>query len=132
MRIAMTTLDMERALELRKIRRYYVQAPALFNWKETDSSARAAEGVTRDISMRAVFVVARLCPRVGDQLQIEVQLPSLRGIPGIRLRGEGVVLRVDRNEAGEGGFAVATPLRCGTRQSIDMLLRLVPESGRTQ
>jgi hypothetical protein len=122
----------ERAMELRRIKRYYVQAPAFFSWKNSDKSSQAAEGMTRDISTQAVFVVARNCPRAGDQLRLDVQLPSLRGTPGVRLRGEGVVLRVDRAESDNIGFAVATCLHSEARDTMDILLKTHNDWGRTQ
>ena len=122
----------ERAVELRRIKRYYVQAPAFFSWKDLDKSSHTAEGMTRDISTQAVFVVARNCPRAGDQLRLDVQLPSLRGTPGVRLGGEGVVLRVDRTESGDSGFAVATSLRSEARDAMDILLKTHNDWGRTQ
>jgi hypothetical protein len=132
MRIALTTAAPERAMELRRTKRYYVQAPAFFSWKDSDKSSQAAEGMTRDISAQAVFVVARNCPRAGDQLRLDVQLPSLRGTPGVRLRGEGVVLRVDKAESGNSGFAVATSLHSEARDAMDILMKTHNDWGRTQ
>jgi hypothetical protein len=119
-------------MERRRIRRYKVQASAFFSWKDSDRRSQTAEGMTRDMSTQAIFVVARNCPRVGDQLRVDVPLPSLRGTSGVRLRGEGVVLRVDGADSGDSGFAMATCLRSGARDAMDILLKAVPESGRTQ
>jgi hypothetical protein len=123
----------ERAVELRRIKRYNVQAPVFFSWKDLEGGSQAAEGMTRDISTHAVFVLARNCPAAGNQLRIDVLLPSLRSKkPGVRLRGEGVVLRVDRTDLGDSGFAVVACLRSGTRDSTDVLLNEHNHYGRTQ
>lgn len=119
-------------MELRRIRRYIVQAPAFFSWKDLDGKSQAAEGVTRDISTQAAFVRARNCPAAGNKLRLDVLLPSLRKKPGVRLHGEGVVLRVDRTELGESGFAIAACLRSGTRDSMDLLLNARNHHGRVQ
>lgn len=132
MRIALKTAAPESALELRKIKRYYVQAPAVFFWKDSDGRAQTGEGTTRDISTAAVFVKSRDCPSAGDQLRLKVLLPSLSGRPGVRLHGEGIVLRVDRAESGAVGFALITCLRSGARDAMDILLNTVTESGRVQ
>ncbi len=124
--------SVERVVELRKLKRYYVQAPALFSWKDADGSLRAGEGATRDISMQAVFVICRECPPTGDQLRLDVLLPSLRGTPGVRLRGEGVVLRVDHSDSQISGFVVATRLHSDTRGSSDLLFDLGDGSWRVQ
>ena len=119
-------------MELRRTKRYYVQAPASFSWKDSNKSSQTAEGMTRDISTQAIFVVASHCPRAGDQLRLDVQLPSLRGTPGVRLGGDGIVLRVDRTESGATGFAVATTLRSEVRDAMDILLKRHTDWGRTQ
>ncbi len=111
---------MERGVEQRNIKRYYVQAPTLFSWKNTDAKVHTAEGTTRDISMQGLFVTAHECPPAGNHLTIEILLPSLLGgRPGVRLKGDGVVLRVDQPHA---GFAVAARLRSGSRDSGDLLV----------
>jgi hypothetical protein len=127
----MTTAMVEQLVELRRFRRYYVQAPVLFSWKNADGSLQSAEGMTRDISMQAVFVLTRKCPRRGDQVRIDIVLPSLRKTPGVRLHGDGVVLRTDLDDAGQCGFAAATSLRSDTRDSADALLGM-RDCGRTQ
>ena len=109
-------------MDLRRVRRYYVQAPVFFSWKDSDGSSQSAEGMTRDISMQAVFVLARHCPRPGDRLRLDVMLPSLRKTPGVRLRGEGVVLITDLGDADHCGFAAATCLHSETRDPADVLL----------
>jgi hypothetical protein len=120
-------------MELRRVKRYYVQAPAFFSWKDSEGGSQAAEGMTRDISTQALFVRARNCPAAGNQLHIHVRLPSLRSKkPGVRLRGEGVVLRVDYSGSEISGFAVVTSLRSGTRDFTDVLLNEHTDWGRIQ
>jgi hypothetical protein len=123
---------MEPVVDLRRVKRYYVQAPAFFSWKGLDGRLQVGEGMTRDISTQAVFVLARNWPAAGKQLRIDVLLPSLRKKPGVRLRGEGVVLRVDRADSADSGFAVATCLRSETRDFNDALMDADGEPGKTQ
>lgn len=119
-------------MKLRRLRRYNVQAPVFFSWKDLDGSSQVAEGMTRDISTQAVFVLARNCPAAGNQLRIDVLLPSLSKNPGVQLRGEGVVLRVDHADSGDSGFVVAACLRSETRDSTDVLLDARHDCGRVQ
>ncbi len=98
-------------MELRKTRRYYLEAPVVFNWKDTNNLSRRCEGTTRDISTKALFIQTRDCPSIGDQLRIEVMLPALDSSSGVRLRAVGVVLRVQDSGQEAAGFAAAAVLR---------------------
>lgn len=64
--------------------------------------------MTRDVSTAGAFVTASPCPPVGARVEIDILLPSINGTGvGVRLHGEGTVLRVDRSNSKPTGFAVA-------------------------
>ena len=115
--------------QLRGVRRYNVQAAAFFSWK---GGSQVGEGMTRDISRQAAFVLARNCPAVGIQLRIDVLLPSLRekvgcAAPWKRCR---VALGLFRfgNQRLRGGDVYS----CGTHDAMDILLKADTDWGRTQ
>jgi hypothetical protein len=55
--------------QMRSVRRYDVQAPVFFSWKDLEGGSQVGEGTTRDISTQAAFVLARNCPPQGNQLR---------------------------------------------------------------
>ncbi|MGZ4832078.1 MAG: PilZ domain-containing protein [Terriglobales bacterium] len=124
--------DVERTVDLRQTKRYYLQATVLYSWKDARGPANVAEGMTRDISVQGIFVNAPECPAAAQHLSIDVLLPSLRQTAQVRLHGEGVVLRVDYSESKPCGFAVVTRLHFDTREFADVLRDVDEESGRVQ
>jgi len=93
-------------MELRKSRRYRLNAPVFCWWKGADETLREACGTTRDISYRGVSVSAALLPSPGACVQLDVYLPSEGLTPrSVHLHGEGTVIRVGEIGAGESGFA---------------------------
>lgn len=96
------------AVELRKAKRYRLSAPALFLWAPLDGKAKSGHGVTRDINTSGVFVQTDSLPPVGARVQMEVVLPKLADAsPGMRLQGEGVVLRCENGDVTKRGFAAS-------------------------
>lgn len=101
------------AVELRRAKRYRLSAPALFVWAGQDGKPQNGQGVTRDINTSGVYVLTDALPPVGARIQIEIVLPKLAGTsPGMRLTGEGVVLRREGESAKiagatERGFATS-------------------------
>jgi hypothetical protein len=95
-------------VELRKTNRYRLSAPAIFWWARPDGQSQGSEGVTRDLSTAGVFVVAGLCPPVGARVQLDILLPRMNDTAvGVRLHGEGLVLRVERGGTTTTGFAAS-------------------------
>lgn len=84
------------ALQLQRARRFELSAPATFWWMAGEGSLRSSIGVTKDISNSGVLIAASECPPVGAAIQVAVLLPRSEGRGyGMKLQGEGVVVRVD-------------------------------------
>jgi len=95
-------------LEQRKATRYRLNAPAFYWWESADGTLLEAQGMTRDISDRGVFIVGRQLPPAGVRVEINVHLPSVSSAArSAQLHGEGAVLRASEAEAGQSGFAAA-------------------------
>jgi len=110
---------MHRAIELRKTKRYPVSAPALFMWAPANGKPHSAQGVTRDINTFGVYVKTSAVPPLGALVQMEIVLPKLGGdSPGMRLQGEGIVLRCDFGDAAKCGFAASAQFYPETAESV--------------
>jgi hypothetical protein len=95
-------------MELRKTRRYRLSAPAFYCWERADGTLQEAQGITRDISDRGVFIVARELPPVGKFVELDVHLPGGTGTArAAQLHGEGTVVRTSGPGAAASGFAAA-------------------------
>lgn len=111
-------------LDLRKAKRYPLSAPTLFTWARHEGKVRSGQGIIRDINTLGVYVLTNTLPPVGALVQMEIMLPKLTDTgPGMRLTGEGVVLRREpkgTNEAGNasGGFAASMQFYPGTTDSV--------------
>ena len=91
--------------ELRKAKRYQLSAPVLFLWERSDGKLQESEGVTRDISMRGIFVLTARVPEVGAYIELDAYLPAANGREKtVKLHGEGRVLRVEAQGARRMGF----------------------------
>lgn len=87
-------------LYLRQENRYQLTAPVSYWWSCSKGQIREGSGVTRNISQAGVLVVTNECPPAGTPIQIAVFLPRLQGEGhGMKLHGEGTVLRVEDAEA---------------------------------
>jgi hypothetical protein len=96
------------SIELRKAKRYWLNAPAHFMWAPKNGKPQSGQGLTRDINTSGVFVVTDAIPPVGARVQMEIVLPKLKDAgPGMRLEGEGIVLRCNRGDAAKCGFAAS-------------------------
>ena len=92
-------------MEQRKTTRYPLCAPILFNWTYADGVCLQGGGFTRDISTDGLFVRCDRPPLLETALNMEV-LISLGEptAPVLRLRGPGMVVRVEERE-NRRGFA---------------------------
>jgi hypothetical protein len=103
----------DKYIEMRRNRRYPLHAPVRFVYASHTGSLQNGEGSTRDISGFGIYVLSNAPPSVGALIQLDVLLPNLEDIaPGMRLCGEGKVLRCDIRDAKdtcttEGGFAAS-------------------------
>lgn len=90
------TIKMQRAIELRRAKRYQLSAPTFFLWAPQHKKPESGHGVTRDINTFGVYVLTDSLPPVGALLQMEILLPKLMATGfGMLLHGEGIVLRTD-------------------------------------
>jgi hypothetical protein len=104
---------MHSVIELRKARRYVLNAPALFMWASQDGTTGNGRGVTRDINTSGVFVITETLPVIGARIQMDIALPKItESGSGMLLHGEGIVLRAEARglrgaDRGETGFAAS-------------------------
>src|SRR5664279_1052431 len=95
-------------VELRNANRYRLNVPAVFWWPGVDGFSEHGEGITTDISSSGVFVLTTALPPLGTRIELDVSLPGVGdGSPGIRLNGEGFVLRLQPGPTGPVGFAAS-------------------------
>jgi hypothetical protein len=107
--------------EFRKVKRYKLSAPVLFLWERSDGKLQESQGVTRDISMRGIFVLTAKVPEVGAYIELDAYLPAVseRGKTA-KLHAEGRVLRVEALGATT-GFAAEAFFQTEP-QSVDTIL----------
>jgi PilZ domain len=97
-------------MEQRKTVRYQVRAPVLFKWTDADAMGVQGGGFTRDISTGGLFVCCDRLPPLKTVLSMEVLLSLVESpSPGLRLMGQGVVVRLEKRE-NQTGFAAKTKL----------------------
>ncbi len=107
--------------EMRVSSRYSVRAPVSFTWGDVRSQVRRGEGVTRDISLRGLYVWTEQSPPAGVVVEMEVLLPRLEvKAPGLRIEARGHVTRAEsRSDEGlQTGFGFC---------SEDLVLRSLDE-----
>jgi hypothetical protein len=106
-------LALDRTMELRRNKRYILSAPVRFAWASHGGSIHNGEGITRDINEFGAYVLTDNLPSVGALIDLDVLLPNREDFaPGMRLYGEGKVIRCEPNgnkDTGtrEGGFAAS-------------------------
>lgn len=99
---------MRNAIELRKAKRYRLNAPALFMWAPQDGKPQSGHGTIRDINTSGIYVFTAAMPPVGALIQMEIVLPKLLDTsPGMHLQAEGIVLRCDLGDPSKRGFAAS-------------------------
>jgi hypothetical protein len=86
--------------------RYTVNLFTVFSWVSGERQAKAAEGITRDVSSLGLYIMANTVPPLDSQMWFEISLPEI-GTKSAELRicGEGEVCRVEMSEDAN-GFAV--------------------------
>lgn len=72
-----------------------MSARTIFRWTKSRGNHCQAEGITRDISIAGVYVMAPICPPVRSTLQVEIILPSLPTVRKTRMKAKMKVLRVE-------------------------------------
>ena len=92
-------------LDLRRAKRYVVNAGVCFCWDPGNGALREGRGTTLDISSRGVFVIADVVPQTGVQLELDIDLRSLTPEwKTLRFHGEGKVVRIIE-KGPDSGFA---------------------------
>lgn len=97
-------------MERRRARRFALRIPIVFEWRDERQMPCGGAGFSRDISIRGLFVcIPSAAPPLASQLDLTVLLPSLDPLgPGLRLRANGSVVRVQLTPEGVGvGIASA-------------------------
>ena len=93
--------------ERRKGPRYRVQLPILFRWGDGD--LYTSGGFTRDVSLKAFFVISRDRPPLKTHLRCQILMPASVQIGGNAINTIGRVTRLATH--GEGpGFVVKAKL----------------------
>ena len=83
---------------MRSARRYELSAPVSFSWSIRGGPVQTAEGLTREISHRGVWIWTKNCPPVEALIQMTVSLPRINGsVCAMSIAGEGIVVRVQTN-----------------------------------
>ena len=109
-------------MELRKATRYRLHAPAFYCWESADGTLQEAQGITRDISDRGVFILAKQLPPVGVRVEVDVYLPAVSAAArSAQLHGEGAVLRTSEAQAKESGFAAAVVFHAESSDAATVL-----------
>jgi len=100
-------------MEQREAVRYPMRAVVLFKWTDADGVGLQDGGFTRDISTAGLFVYCDRPPPVKTAFSMEVLLPLFEAPhPGLRLMGQGVVVRVEEQKK-QTGFAAKVYLDSG-------------------
>jgi len=88
--------------------RFPVELPVSVSWQVHGQPQCRGEGVTRNISSRGMFVLARRSPTLGTPVHFEVSLVPGRGSAAIEIEGQGTVVRLEPRASPSGmtGFAV--------------------------
>jgi hypothetical protein len=108
-------------MQQRQANRYKSSAPTLYRWSPSEGQSREGEGKALDISTCGVFVLAVSCPPVGAQIDLEVWLPKLHDAsPGVRLHGQGQVIRIDR-DIKRFGFAATVDFQAEGSEELETL-----------
>ena len=82
----------------------------MFFWKDARDTQHEGIGLTRDISVRGLFVFTTSPPPLESDVKLKAFLPPGRSaVPPLRIQGQGRVVRVDAAHGGQprAGFAVA-------------------------
>jgi PilZ domain len=98
----------EKCLEQREHPRYFIRAPADFEWID-EGVVRRGQGHTRDISSKGMFINSDTEPPAKADIRVEVSLHSVAEAgTNLRLSAKALVIRVEPfSSAGANhGFAI--------------------------
>ena len=95
-------------VESRKYRRFRLEVPVIFFWKDAQDLRREAVGITRDLSTGGAFVFATTHPPLEAHIKLRELLPAGGQAPPLRMFGGGKLVRVKTApESPPAGFALA-------------------------
>jgi hypothetical protein len=104
-------------LDLRRAKRYVVNAVVSFCWDPGNGALREGRGTTLDISSRGVFVTTAVVPQAGVQLELDIDLRSLTPEwKPLRFHGEGKVVRTIERGL-DSGFAAEVLFQTETSEA---------------
>jgi len=87
-------------LERRRAPRFKLTDPVQYWWLAPSGSVQACQGMTQDIGIGGVMVVARRCPPKGVRVQMTIHVARHDGVESaLTLHGEGIVVRVETGKA---------------------------------
>lgn len=97
-------------MDRRRQKRYELEAPVSFFWKDAGGNRRRGHGFLRDVSEKGVFVWTHESPPLGTKVQFEILFKSAISASGLRMQARGEIVRVERSQQVEqgGGFAAST------------------------
>lgn len=88
--------------DLRRARRYRLKEVVAFSWELEDGTVVRMTGITQDISIVGVSIVAASGIEVGTRIKLDLfLLSSSRTAQAIRLHAEGFVRRVESSGTGK-------------------------------
>ena len=102
---------MNTLVQLREAVRYPVRASVLFSWDEERGVHLEGTGVTRDMSIKGVFVYSMVLPPKNASVDMEVTIPALReDAPPVRIDVRGRIVRTESNtvDPAHAGFAITS------------------------
>src|ERR1700758_2776906 len=102
---------MNTLMQLRGASRYPVRASVLFSWDEERGIHLEGTGVTRDMSIKGVFVYSMVLPSKNASVAMEVAFPPLReNAPPVRIHVRGRIVRTESNTVDpvHAGFAITS------------------------
>ena len=95
-------------MERRKVVRFLLRCPAVFEWIDAEGQSQVSAGFTHDLSASGVFVVSAASPPEGTRMRIEVLLPVERHAEeGLKISSEATVIRVEHGHEST-GFAASS------------------------
>jgi hypothetical protein len=95
-------------LERREQTRYSVRALVDFEWID-EGVIRRGQGITRDISIKGIFIYSEIHPPAKADLLVDVSFRDFTSMPtNLQMRAKGLVIRVEpATEPGsQQGFAI--------------------------
>jgi hypothetical protein len=86
--------EVDHSIDRRASRRFQISLPVLFRW--VDSVRHYEVGQCENIGSGGMFVLAKRCPPLGSEIDVEFNTPAFDLVPhSVRVRGVGRVCRIE-------------------------------------